>query len=169
MKVRLTDFNENWAKMFQIEAQFLRAIFGDEVIKFEHFGSTSVRGLKAKPVIDMMCIIKDIEKIDSFNDKMVSLGYDAAGEWGIKGRRLFRKGGENRTHHIHFYQVDNPQIKRHLIFRDYLRSHPEEVAKYSQFKEALAQRFDNTSEYSPAKKAFVRDLEQQALLWFQES
>lgn len=165
MKVRLTDFNENWSEMFRSEAQFLKTIFGDEIIKCEHFGSTSVPGLKAKPVIDMMCIVKDIEKIDFFNNKMDSIGYDVAGEWGIAGRRLFRKGGENRTHHIHFYQSDNPQIERHLIFRDYLRFHSEEAAKYSRFKEDLAQRFDDTREYSQAKKTFVKEMEQQALLW----
>ena len=168
MKVRLTEFSENWVQMFKNEGQFLKTIFGDEIIDFEHFGSTSIYGMKAKPVIDMMCIVKDIEKIDKFNEKMANLGYDVVGEWGITGRRLFRKGGENRTHHIHFYQFENPQIKRHLIFRDYLRSHPEEVARYSRFKEELTQRFDNTSEYSPAKKTFVKEMEQQALLWFQK-
>ncbi|MGY0693697.1 GrpB family protein [Virgibacillus sp. FSP13] len=169
MKVRLTDFSENWVQMFQHETQFLKTIYGDEIIKFEHFGSTSIYGMKAKPVIDMMCIVKNIERIDLFNNRMDALGYDIAGEWGIEGRRLFRKGGDNRTHHIHFYQFDNPQIERHLIFRDYLRSHPEEVAKYSRFKEELAQRFENTSEYSPAKKEFVKEMEERALRWFAEN
>lgn len=166
MKVRLTDFSEDWSRMFQTEAEFLKTIFCNEIIRFEHFGSTSVQGMKAKPVIDMMCIVKDIEKVDLFNQEMASLGYDVVGEWGITGRRLFRKGGENRTHHIHFYQLDNPQIERHLLFRDYLRLHPEEAAKYSCFKEELVRCFDNTSEYSRAKKTFVKELEQQALHWF---
>ncbi|MFZ7942952.1 GrpB family protein [Neobacillus sp. 19] len=169
MKIRLTDFSEDWHRMFQEEAQFLKTIFGDMVIRFEHFGSTSVQGMKAKPVIDMMCIVKDINKVDEFNPRMESLGYDVAGEWGIAGRRLFRKGGENRTHHIHFYQFNNPQIERHVVFRDYLRAHPEEVARYSHFKEELANRFENTSDYSPAKKYFVKEMEQCALNWFAES
>ncbi|KAB2334524.1 GrpB family protein [Cytobacillus depressus] len=168
MKIRLTEFSEDWSRMFQTEAEFMKTIFGDEIIKFEHFGSTSVQGMKAKPVIDMMCIVKDIEKVDIVNGKMAAFGYDVAGEWGISGRRFFRKGGENRTHHIHFYQFDHDQIERHLIFRDYLRSHPEEAAKYSHFKEELAQQFDNTSEYSKAKKEFVREMEQKALIWFEE-
>lgn len=166
MKVRLANFNENWVTIYQNEVEFLTNIFRSEIIRFEHFGSTSVPGLKAKPVIDMMCIVKDISSVDLYNDKMNSLGYDVAGEWGIPGRRLFRKGGEERTHHIHFYQTDNPQIERHLIFRDYLRCHPGEVVRYSLFKEELAQRFENTSEYSPAKKTFVREMEQLALAWF---
>ncbi|WNQ09642.1 GrpB family protein [Paenibacillus aurantius] len=169
MKVRLSEYSEDWVRLFQEEADFLKTIFKDEILQFEHFGSTSVPGLKAKPVIDMICIVKNINNIDSFNDKMHSLGYDVAGDWGIPGRRLFRKGGANRTHHIHFYQADNSQIARHLIFRDYLRSHPEEVARYSRFKEELVQRFENTSEYSPAKKAFVTEMEQLALTWFEET
>lgn len=169
MKVRLTEYSANWVCMFKNEAQFLETIFGEELIRCDHFGSTSVYGMKAKPVIDMMCIVKDIKKIDTYDEKMKTLGYDVAGEWGIPGRRLFRKGGENRTHHIHFYQFDNPQIERHLLLRDYLRLHPEEVGRYSRFKEDLAQRFENTSEYSPAKKTFVQELEQKALQWFDQT
>ncbi|MBO1005686.1 GrpB family protein [Pseudogracilibacillus auburnensis] len=169
MKVRLTDFSENWAIMFQKEVQFLSGILGDEIITFEHFGSTSVKGMKAKPVIDMMCIVKDIQKVDAFNVIMESFGYDIAGEWGITGRRLFRKGGENRTHHLHFYQKDHSEIARHLIFRDYLRTHPEEMVRYSRFKEELADRFEQTKEYSHAKKPFVREMEQKAIHWFEEN
>ncbi|MGN7177188.1 hypothetical protein BK139_14365 [Paenibacillus sp. FSL R5-0490] len=166
MKIRLTAFSDDWALMYQNEVQFLKSIFKDEIIKCEHFGSTSVRGMKAKPVIDMMCIVRNIEKIDEFTEKMKKLGYESAGEWGITERRLFRKGGENRTHHIHFYQSDNPQIERHLIFRDYLRTHPDEAERYTNFKEELAQRFDDTTDYSQAKKVFVKEMEQKALDWF---
>lgn len=169
MKIRLTDYKEDWPRMYQAETDTLKGIFGGEIIRFEHFGSTSVPGMMAKPVIDMMVIVKDIAKIDSYNSRMASLGYDVAGEWGIAGRRLFRKGREHRTHHIHFYQHDNPQIERHLIFRDYLRSYPEEAARYSRFKEELAQRFEHTSEYSPAKKSFVQEMERKALGWFKSN
>ncbi|RDW17724.1 GrpB family protein [Oceanobacillus chungangensis] len=168
MKVRLTEYSKDWSRMFKDEVEILKTVFGDLIIKYEHFGSTSVKEMKAKPVIDMMCIVKNIEQVDLLNNQMDSLGYDVAGEWGIAGRRLFRKGGDNRTHHIHFYQFDNPEIDRHLIFRDYLRSHPNEVAKYSSFKEELAQRYDTTSEYSPAKKKFVSEIEHKALRWFSE-
>ncbi|MEK4517741.1 GrpB family protein [Paenibacillus sp. FSL H8-0122] len=166
MKVRLSDYNPDWVNRYQEEASFLTTIFTDEIVRFEHFGSTSVPGLKAKPVIDMMCIVKDINKIDLYNDRMHLLGYDAGGDWGIPGRRLFRKGGEARTHHIHCYQADNPQIERHLVFRDYLRAHPAEAARYSQFKQELADHFEDTSQYGPAKKAFVSSMEQQALSWY---
>lgn len=166
MKVRLMEYTEDWSNMFQAEVKVLSTIFGEEIIRYEHFGSTSVKGMKAKPVIDMMCIVKDIEKIDNYSNQMISLGYDAAGEWGIPDRRLFRKGGDNRSHHLHFYQSDNPEIERHLILRDYLRSHPDEAATYSRLKEELAARFDDTKDYSLAKKQFVKELEGRALAWF---
>ncbi len=165
MEVRLSDYDENWIQKFEDEARFLKDVFGDEIIKSEHFGSTSVPGMKAKPVIDMMCLVKEINKIDTFNEQMHLFGYDFAGEWGIQGRRLFRKGGENRTHHIHFYQYDNTQIHRHLIFRDYLRTHPNEVELYTRLKEDLAQRYDDTTFYSKEKKPFVNELEQRAMNW----
>ncbi|GAB0169342.1 GrpB family protein [Lysinibacillus sp. CTST325] len=165
MKVRLSDYTGNWKVMFEEEVKILKTIFGDEIISFEHFGSTSIPGMKAKPVIDMMCIVNDIKKIDSYNEQMNSMQYDVVGEWGIEGRRLFRKGGENRTHHIHFYQSDNPQIKRHIVFRDYLLTNPEEASRYSQFKEALANKYESTHDYSPAKKAFVSEMEKKALAW----
>ncbi|MGI2326645.1 GrpB family protein [Planococcus sp. YIM B11945] len=166
MKVRLTEFDPNWARMFEEETRILRRIFGDEIVAFEHFGSTSVPGMKAKPVIDMMCLVKDIGKIDVFNEEMLSQGYEVAGDWGISGRRLFRKGGDNRSHHIHVYAANHPQIERHLVFRDYLKSHPEEVKRYNQLKEPLALQHDDTSFYSKAKKAFVQEMEQRALVWF---
>lgn len=165
MKIRLTEYDDKWIHKYEEEVNLLELIFGEEIITFEHFGSTSVPGMKAKPVIDMMCIVKDINKIDSFNEKMNSLGYEVAGEWGLPGRRVFRKGGENRSHHIHFYQFDNPQIHRHLIFRDYLRSHPDEVELYTNLKVELAERFDDTSFYSQAKKPFVKEMENRALQW----
>lgn len=168
MKIRLTEYNENWVRMYEEEAHLLKNIFGEEINKFEHFGSTAIPGMKAKPVIDMMCIVRDIEIIDGFNERMYSLGYDVAGEWGIPGRRLFRKGGEKRTHHIHIYQFDNPQIQRHLIFRDFLRSHPDEVELYRNMKEELAQRFDDTSFYSKAKKPFVQEVQNRALQWYSD-
>lgn len=91
-----------------------------------------------------MCLVKDISKIDAFNLTLETIGYEAAGEWGISGRRLFRKGGENRTHHLHVYQSDHPEIERHLLVRDYLRTYPKEATMYSRLKEKLAQEYNDT-------------------------
>ncbi|WP_172195681.1 GrpB family protein [Saccharibacillus qingshengii] len=169
MQVRLSEYNPEWAVGYREETEFLRTVFGEEIVSFEHFGSTSVPGMSAKPVIDMMAIVRDIAAIDGYNARMIELGYDAAGDWGIPGRRLFRKGGEARTHHIHFYEVDSAHIARHLIVRDYLRARADEAQAYTAFKADLASRFDETSGYSPAKKAYVGELEKRALAWAEAS
>ncbi|WP_233880888.1 GrpB family protein [Virgibacillus halodenitrificans] len=169
MEIRLQAYNKNWVQLYKQETLELKSILKDEVVRFEHFGSTSVPGMKAKPVIDIMCLVKDISKIDAFNTTLEAIGYEAAGEWGISGRRLFRKGGENRTHHVHVYQSDHPEIERHLIVRDYLRTHPKEATMYSRLKEKLAQEYNDTRFYSKAKKPFIQELEERALLWAKEN
>lgn len=165
MEVRLTTYDPQWVTKFEQEAAFLRTLFGDKIVGFEHFGSTSVPGMSAKPVIDMIAIVRDLTVVDAGSERMIELGYDAAGDWGIPGRRLFRKGGEARTHHIHFYEAGNPHIARHLVVRDYLRAAPDEVRAYAALKADLAARFADTSGYSPAKKAYVGELENRALAW----
>ncbi|APC47854.1 GrpB family protein [Virgibacillus halodenitrificans] len=169
MEIRLQAYNKNWVQLYKQETLELKSILKDEVVCFEHFGSTSVPGMKAKPVIDIMCLVKDISKIDAFNLTLETIGYEAAGEWGISGRRLFRKGGENRTHHLHVYQSDHPEIERHLIVRDYLRTYPKEATMYSRLKEKLAQEYNDTRFYSKAKKPFIQELEERALLWAKEN
>ncbi|MEO4052171.1 GrpB family protein [Solibacillus sp. CAU 1738] len=166
MKIRLTNYQEHWPLDFEKEVSFLQSIFQNVEIRFEHFGSTAVKGMKAKPVIDIIAIVQDIKFILSYDNLLIANGYESAGEWGIEGRRLYRKGGENRTHHIHIYQFDNPQIERHLVVRDYLRVHPLEVETYNQIKTELAAKCDDTREYSRAKKEFVNELEKRAYSWF---
>ncbi|TQR44301.1 GrpB family protein [Paenibacillus popilliae] len=167
MNVIVTKYNENWSLMFEDEARKIKAIFGDVLIDIHHIGSTSVPGLPAKPIIDLMPVVKDIEKIDAFNEQMTELGYECMGEFGMKGRRYFRKGGDHRTHHVHVFQTDNKEdIQRHLAVRDYLRAHPEEAAQYGGLKERLARQYpDDIEAYMDGKDSFVKNLERKAVDW----
>lgn len=140
-RVEVKPYDEQWTSKFVDEANKLHDIFGTEIIEIHHIGSTSVNGLKAKPIIDIMPVVRDINLIDEFNIAMISIGYEAKGENGITGRRFFQKGGDNRTHHIHFFELGNPEIERHLAFRDYLRSHSDVAKKYGDLKEELSKRF----------------------------
>jgi len=167
MNVVVTEYNEDWKQKFSEEAQKIKDIFGDELIDIHHIGSTSVPGLKSKPIIDIMPVVKDIEKVDSFNDRMEGIGYECMGELGMKGRKYFRKGGDNRTHQVHVFQWDNKEdIDRHLAVRDYLRTHPDYANRYGDLKESLATRFPKDIEaYMDGKDAFVKELEKNALQW----
>lgn len=165
-KVEVCSYNEMWSFMFAEEAEKLKAILGQEMAGIHHIGSTSVPGLTAKPIIDIMPVVKDIHRVDPFNEVMKKIGYEPKGENGIPGRRYFQKGGDNRTHHVHIYQVGSDEIERHLAFRDYLREHPDVVKSYGDLKMKLAGQFPYDIEsYINGKDQPVREIEAEALKW----
>lgn len=121
-------------------------------------------------MIDIMPVVKDIERVDDFNTAMIDVGYKAKGENGLPGRRFFQKGGSERTHHIHFYDIGNPEIDRHLAFRNYLRTHPDALRKYGSLKKELSQRFpDNIDAYIRGKEQLISKIEKKAMYWSQGS
>jgi GrpB-like predicted nucleotidyltransferase (UPF0157 family) len=117
-------YDDMWLEMYEKEKNILSDIFGNIIIDIQHFGSTSIKGLSAKPIIDILIVINDINHIDEYNHIMEGSGYSVRGENGIEGRRYFIKftpdNSGNHTHHIHIYQKGNPHISDELMFRDYL-------------------------------------------------
>ena len=167
MLVRVVDYDPKWPEMFEAEATALREIIGDDLIALFHIGSTSVPGLKAKPVIDMLPVVRDVAALDALGGKFAAAGYESMGEFGIPGRRYFRKGGANRTHQLHAYQYDSVHaITRHVAYRDYMRAHAEARAAYGELKASLASRFpDDIGAYCDGKDEFVKEYERRALIW----
>lgn len=166
-KVEVVTYSEDWKKKFDEEAIHLQHIFGLEIQIIHHIGSTSVERLSSKPIIDMMPIVRDIRKIDAYNSAMIAIGYEPKGENGLPGRRYFQKGGDNRTHHVHMYELGNPEIERHLAFRDFLRVHSIIARKYGDLKEALAEQFPyDIDAYINGKDKLAKEIEKQALHWY---
>ncbi|MCA1029704.1 GrpB family protein [Bacillus timonensis] len=167
-KVVVSNYDPHWVHLFEEEAKRICDIFKDELVDIHHIGSTSVPGLKAKPIIDMMPVVKDVEKIDSYNNEMIQLGYEPLGENGLPGRRYYRKGEDDRTHHVHLFQWNNhSEIDRHLAVRDYLRKHPEAAKQYGELKAKLAALFPHDIKgYMDGKDLFVKNLEQHAQEWY---
>ena len=119
--IEVVDYRPEWEKMFQEEEKKIRKILGKNCIAVYHIGSTSVKGLPAKPIIDIMPVVKDISLVDAHDPEFRALGCDCRGEFGIPGRRFYAKGGDHRTHHIHIFEKSSEaDIKRHLAVRDYL-------------------------------------------------
>lgn len=165
-KVEVEPYDKLWVSKFEEESRILYEIFGAEMIELHHIGSTSVTGLYAKPIVDMMPVVSDIHRVNDYNKAMIAVGYEPKGENGIVGRRFFQRGGDHRTHHVHMYELGDSEIKRHLAFRDYLRAHPDVAQQYGDLKEKLSQRFPYDIEaYIKGKEQLVSEIERKAIVW----
>lgn len=166
-KIEVVDYRPEWDTMFKVESKKIKKILGKNCVGVYHIGSTSVKGLPAKPIIDIMPVVKDISLVDAHNGEFEALGYECRGEFGIPGRRFFAKGGDNRTHHIHIFEQSNQtDIQRHIAVRDYLNAHSDTAAKYAALKKKLAAEFpfDNDG-YCDGKEEYMKSLEEKALHW----
>lgn len=163
--VIVTDYDPQWREKYLREEENIKEILGENSIAVYHIGSTSVQGLAAKPIIDIMPVVRSLEEADRVSRAFEKAGYEYLGEFGIAGRRYLRKGREERTHQIHIFQADDTaNIERHLAFRDYMRVHEKEREEYARLKKSLAQKFPYDIEsYCDGKDAFVRAMEERAL------
>jgi len=165
--VEVVSFNPQWVAMFTGEAKVLQAVFGPELVTVHHIGSTSIPGLKAKPIIDLLPEVRDIAKVDGFNESMRQLGYEPRGEYGLPRRRYFPKSvAGHRTCHVHVWQSGEREIDRHLAFRDFLIAHPEQAQAYGRLKEQLVTQYAGEREaYIAGKHVFCQETEREALAW----
>jgi GrpB-like predicted nucleotidyltransferase (UPF0157 family)/RimJ/RimL family protein N-acetyltransferase len=168
--VEVLPYDPQWVPIFTAEAKTLRSLFAAEVVAVHHIGSTSIPGLKAKPIIDILLEVRDIEQVDAFNEPMRQLGYEPRGEFGLPRRRYFPKTGHgNRTHQVHVWQSGDIEIKRHLAFRDFMIAHKEKAQEYGRLKEDLVAQFTGDREaYMDGKHDFCQHMERQALAWQQK-
>jgi GrpB-like predicted nucleotidyltransferase (UPF0157 family) len=166
-KIEVLPHNPNWKQDFAEELKLVADALGNNVIKIHHIGSTSIPGIYAKPIIDMLVEVANIDQVDAFNPPMIALGYEVMGEHGIPGRRFFMKEiNQIRTHHIHAFKVGSHDVERHLAFRDYMILYPESAQKYSELKQDLAKKFPNDIEsYMDGKNGFIKNMEKHALAW----
>jgi GrpB-like predicted nucleotidyltransferase (UPF0157 family) len=138
------------------------------LLDIHHIGSTAVPGLHAKPIIDLLAVVTELAGVDTRVPQMKSLGYESLGEFGIPGRRYFRRNSAagQRTHQVHAFQSDSPQIERHLAFRDFLRVHPDVARQYGDLKQRLALAHPTDLEaYRDGKDPFIKATEASALAW----
>ena len=165
-RITVLPYDPGWPAEYVRESEALRRALGDAFVSAHHIGSTSVPGLAAKPVIDIMIEATSLETVDANGAAVGLLGYDALGEHGIPGRRYFRKGLPHHTHHVHVYARGDPNLCRHVAFRDYLRAYPERARAYGELKAVLAARDPEDVEgYISGKDALAREIEAEALRW----
>lgn len=102
MFIRVVPYDPFWEVEYENESQKIKNILKDILVEVYHIGSTAVKGLAAKSIIDIMPVVTNISLVDKHNKEFVAIGYECMGEFGIEGRRYFRKGGDNRTHRFIF-------------------------------------------------------------------
>ena len=167
-RVYLQPYDSRWPDEFVRESSAVASALGRILTAIHHIGSTAIPGIRAKPIIDMLAVSADISLLDESPSPLEALGYEALGEFGIPGRRYFRKNNSagERTHQIHAFQTGSPQISRHLAFRDYLRAHPDAARNYDALKQQLAESYPNDiSSYTDGKESFIHDMDTRAASW----
>jgi GrpB-like predicted nucleotidyltransferase (UPF0157 family) len=163
--IAISKYDPNWPVIFEEEAHRLYAAFGSAALRIEHVGSTSVRGLAAKPVIDIQLSVASLLPHGRYVNTMTNLGYRhiALDEFDFVYPFFHRPAEWPSTHHVHLCKAGGEQEWKHLAFRNYLRAHPETARKYEVLKQELARTHHggtprSMERYSLAKSEFVANV-----------
>jgi GrpB-like predicted nucleotidyltransferase (UPF0157 family) len=167
-KVEVVPHNPQWRDAFEAEAKHVAVALGENVVAIYHIGSTAIPNIYAKPIVDLLVEVRDITEVDGQSSAMKSLGYEVMGEYGIPGRRYFRKDNQEgiRTQHIHAFEAGSAEVERHLAFRDYMIAHPGDAQKYSELKRKLAEQHPQSIDaYMDGKDGFIKEMDRRAAQW----
>lgn len=172
VKVELQPHDPAWAQDAAREGAALTEALGPVLIGVHHIGSTSIPGIHAKPIIDLIPVATDLAALDACRETVEALGYEWWGEYGLPGRRYCRKSDPvtgRRLVHLHGYAQGSPEITRHLAFRDYLTARPALAQAYDEEKARCRDLHpDDMNAYSDCKDAWIKRVEAQALAWVRE-
>ncbi|MEK3732075.1 GrpB family protein [Paenibacillus sp. FSL M8-0334] len=165
--ISLSTYQAEWKEIYFQEKRVLSAVFQGNDERYEHIGSTSIEGMVAKPIIDIMIGLNSLEIDTMIEEQLKGLGYEGFGEAGVPGRLYYRK----RTNPYINLQVtiQGSSIWVHnILFRDYLRSHPEDVFKYSEVKQEIVHSGGTTLlQYSDEKAEIIQQILAKARKWSQ--
>ena len=156
--VELEDYNVEWKKEYKKEEKLLKDVLGDRIIEIHHIGSTSIEGLKAKPIIDILVVIDSLNNIDEIEEILKDYDYTNRGPQGVEDRMFFAKGPENaRTHYVHFTEPESNTYYNQVYFKRYLNDHKDYIKKYCKLKSRLAKLYaDDRASYTKGKNDFIK-------------
>ena len=157
--VVIADYTDEWPRRFETERERLSRALGGRALRIEHIGSTSVPGLGAKPIVDILVVVADADDEDAFRDALIEAGYLLRVR--EPGHRMFRT--DPRDVHVHVYGDGAQDIDDYLVFRDWLRAHAEDRARYEAVKRELATRtWADMQDYAEAKTEVVESIKARA-------
>lgn len=158
--VELEEYNSKWKEEYEKEEKVLKEVLKDRIIEIHHIGSTSVEGLKAKPVIDILVVINSLSEINEIEELLKDYDYSNRGQQGVSDRYFFAKGPEDaRSHYVHFVEPNSATYYNQVYFKKYLIEHPEYIKKYCDLKSELAEKYaDERPKYTQGKNEFITNV-----------
>lgn len=154
--ILIADYDENWSALFQLERDMIVEILEDNLVRIEHIGSTSISGLAAKAVIDMMAGVVSLDGAASKIPLLTSRGYQRI-ETGMSERFFLRMEAEGIAYHLHIVPCEGFEERNELLLRDYLRRHEDLRNAYADLKRSLALKMgDDHTGYTVAKTEFIQ-------------
>jgi len=169
MHYTIEPYNPIWPTLFEEFKRKLTPILGENenLTTIHHIGSTSVPGLSAKPVIDMMPAVGSISKVDELEHRFAEIGFEWRGEFGIAGRRYLTfddPGTGKRVCQVHIFEASSSEIEKHLAFRDLMRSDSAKRLQYETLKLDLFKKFPHDKDaYHFGKEPFILEVTKEAL------
>ena len=169
--IRIVEYDPSWEEKFEREAAAIRGALGSVAVRVDHVGSTSVPRLAAKPIIDINVSVPDIMAVDSYRRALEGIGYlfvpvPESPDFHFFGKPATRP----RNYHIHVCEEGSLHERRQLAVRDYLRTHPTEVASYGAVKQVIAERHPGDRlGYIAEKNPYVEALERRAVAWYAQT
>lgn len=159
-EVIIEEFNPEWIEAFDREQIMIRSALHNESIAIEHIGSTSVIGLPSKPILDIAIGVSNLVEADAFIEPLARLGYEYVPKLEFPNRRFFRRGAWRQgTHHLHVYRMNGEEWSNNLLFRNYLRNHPDKAKEYAELKKKLASLYaDDRATYTNKKAPFIQSV-----------
>jgi len=168
-KIHIEEYNPEWVRQYEYEKEKLCSALGNTVLGIEHIGSTSIPGIWAKPIIDIMIGVKSLPLEECLIDKVIELGYENLGEAGVSGRIYFRKRFP-KAYNVHITQFGNLIWKNNILLRDFLRSNKDEAMRYSELKRMIiSEGVNNLLEYSERKADFIDEILKKVNEWYNKS
>ncbi len=166
-QITLLDYDPKWPELFEREAKRIYSILGDKVLQLEHVGSTSVPGLCAKPIIDMLLVVKDSTDESAYVPDLENSRYVLRiRETNWYEHRLFK--GPDTDINLHVFSRGCPEIERMLRFRDWLKNNRDDRDKYARVKRDLAkQQWKYVQDYADAKSAIVQEIMERANTFYE--
>jgi GrpB-like predicted nucleotidyltransferase (UPF0157 family) len=163
--IEVADYDVRWPSWYSLDAEELRQALGARLLELEHFGSTSIPGLPAKPIIDILVAPKSWPIGRTEHASFQSLGYEYLGEAGVPGREYFRRRTAHATN-LAVVEAAGALWDDNIVLRDYLLAHPGVATTYGDLKRAVwNQGARSLLSYSRAKHDFVNELLARARCW----